>query len=338
MVDTPTLSVILPIYNVERFLEQCLASVAQQSFNDIQVICIDDGSTDSSSQIIDSFVRKDPRFEAIHKQNGGYGKAVNVGLSYAKGEYISIIEPDDYIDMHMFEKLITAARKTNFPDVVKAAYWRVIDANTSHEHMQPAAYYHSTIKPLTRFTLAENAKFLFHHPSIWSAVYRRGFLEEKNIRMHEIPGAGWADNPWFIETLAQAASIVYVDECLYYYREFNAGSSSVVKDPAIIYNRWFDMDDIIQRLKITAPRILEGHYSRCCTYIQLLNENFDVADPEIKKAIGGMVSRVNGICIVRSSRIKAKYRRAYLMYAPVVVIIYSWLYNKTRRIKRRILH
>ena len=234
---SPLVSIVIPAYNVDRYLKQCLDSVARQTVDAIEVICVDDGSTDGSASIIDAFADKDSRFVAIHQPNGGYGKAVNTGLSLAKGSYVGIVESDDFIDESMFEMLFSAARRHGFPDVVKAAYWRVCNPDTPEQQMIPAYYYHRVSHVDEPFTLSDDAELLFHHPSIWSAIYRRDFLQARDIRMREEPGAAWVDNPFLMETLVQANAIVYLDQPLYYYREFSIGSSSSVKDPSIVYER-----------------------------------------------------------------------------------------------------
>lgn len=316
--NSPLISVIVPIYNVEQFLPQCLQSIKDQTLSDIEIICIDDGSTDSSPAIIDDFAKSDKRFVAIHKANEGYGKGINTGILAAHGMYVGIVESDDFIDPTMFQKLYDAASRHAFPDIVKSAYWRVCDADSPDEQIIPAFYYHHVEHVDVPFKLEEDAEFLFHHPSIWTAIYRRDFLDAKGIRMKEIPGAGWVDNPFLIETLAQADSIVYIDEPLYFYREFNIGSSSVVKDPSVIYDRWLDMDEIVKRLDISAPRILEGHYNRGCAYIEMLNEGFDTDDPVIKAAIGKMISCIDFHVVEHSKRIPPNYKTAYASHLPLL--------------------
>lgn len=336
---TPAISIILPIYNVERFLEQCLDSVVGQTLEDIEIICVDDGSTDGSAAIIDGFAARDSRVLAVHKENGGYGKAVNTGLDMARGEYIGIVEPDDYVDTAMFEKLLAQARRFGNPDIVKGAYWRVCNADSPEESVVPC-FYHGIVEHTdVPFSLDEDAEFLYHHPSIWTAIYRRGFLEAHGVRMMEIPGAGWADNPWLIETLVQAGTIVYLDECLYYYREFNAGSSSNIKDPSLVSNRWCDMDDILKRLGTTAPRIWEGHFNRGCAYIGMLKSDVDQNTPGIQECIDAIVARMDLKAVLRSQRIAPHYKGAYLAQVKTL----SWLahpclalYRIARSLKRRL--
>ena len=87
----PKVSIVVPVYNVEKFLKPCLDSAKNQTLEDIEIICVDDGSTDSSGAILDEYAAKDSRFVIIHKENGGYGKAMNAGLNRAKGKYFCIM-------------------------------------------------------------------------------------------------------------------------------------------------------------------------------------------------------------------------------------------------------
>lgn len=323
----PAVSVILPIYNVEEYLEQCLNSVCGQTLQEIEIICIDDGATDQSAQIVDRFAEKDSRIVPIHKQNEGYGKGVNTGLSIARGQYVGIVEPDDYIDPRMFKKLFEAAKGFDFPDIVKSSYWRVCDAGTTEETIVPCYYQGKVERVNTRFTIDQDASLLYHHPSIWTAIYKREWLNGNNIKMKEIPGAGWADNPWLMETMLAATSIVYIDEPLYYYREFRTGSSSNLKDPSIIYNRWFDMDEILKQRHITEPRILEAHYSRGCAYIDMLEKDFDKNDPEIAAALKKMLSLMDGKAIMKSDKILRDWKYIYRKHAPLKEKLLYWLHR-----------
>ena len=96
------ISVVIPVYNAEGFLQECLDSCLNQSYTNIEAIVIDDGSTDRSAAIIDGYARKDSRITAVHKENEGYGKSVNLGIDMAHGECISILEPDDYVVPYMY--------------------------------------------------------------------------------------------------------------------------------------------------------------------------------------------------------------------------------------------
>ena len=105
------ISVIVPVYNVENYLVKCLDSIINQTLTDIEIICVNDGSTDNSRQILENYKRKDSRIKIIDKQNGGLSSARNVGYKYSTGEYISYIDSDDWVDLTMLEKMYKNIKK-----------------------------------------------------------------------------------------------------------------------------------------------------------------------------------------------------------------------------------
>ena len=107
------ISVIVPVYNVENYLRECLDSIVAQTYRNIEVILVDDGSKDSSGKICDEYADKDNRIKVIHKENGGVSAARNTGLDIAKGEWISYVDSDDYIESTMIETLICLAKKND---------------------------------------------------------------------------------------------------------------------------------------------------------------------------------------------------------------------------------
>ena len=115
-------SIIVPVYNVEKYLRQCMDSIIVQTLKDIEIICIDDGSTDSSGGILDDYASKDDRIRVIHKENSGYGNSMNIGLDAATGEYVGIVESDDYADENMFQTLYRIADENKL-DVVKSSFF-----------------------------------------------------------------------------------------------------------------------------------------------------------------------------------------------------------------------
>lgn len=109
----PQITIIVPVYNVEKYIEKCIDSILAQSFVNFELILIDDGSTDSSNKICDEYLKKDSRVIVVHKENGGLSSARNVGLAMAKGEYIAFVDSDDYIEKDMYKILIENIEKTN---------------------------------------------------------------------------------------------------------------------------------------------------------------------------------------------------------------------------------
>jgi len=178
MVKKPKISVIVPIYGVEKYLRECLDSILAQTLKDMEIILIDDGSKDACPQIIDEYALKDRRIKVIHKENGGYGQACNVGLSQATGEYVAIVEPDDYIDSDMYADLYAIAEKYN-SDIVKSAFYNNFQAKEKTKLTK--VKWEDFIPENKSFKIKEYPYFLYYHPSVWSCIYNREFLTKHNI-------------------------------------------------------------------------------------------------------------------------------------------------------------
>ena len=121
MENKPLLSVIVPIYNVEEYLEKCLDSIINQTYKNLEIILVDDGSPDKCPQICDEYAKKDDRIVVIHKENGGVSSARNLGLDIAKGEFITFVDSDDWIDETMYEKMMLKQAEENL-DLVFTRY------------------------------------------------------------------------------------------------------------------------------------------------------------------------------------------------------------------------
>ena len=172
-------SVIIPVYNVEDYLDQCLTSVEQNNEVSLEIIAVNDGSTDGSLAIMQEHAARDPRIRVIDKENQGYGASVNRGIAESTGEYIAIVEPDDFVKPHMYDRLMAFARTfAEKPDVVKSAYWRIQDPDTPDELFCRNTYYKRIHVRKQPFTLKDAPRLIQHHPSIWTALYLRSFLDE----------------------------------------------------------------------------------------------------------------------------------------------------------------
>lgn len=237
------LSVIIPIYNVENYLRECLDSVISQSFKNMQIICINDGSTDNSLSIILEYARKDLRIEVVDKINSGYGNSCNIGIDKALGKYIAILEPDDFIDLSMYERLMKVAQENDL-DISKCAYYEYFDATEHKDSYRVLPKWTQNIK-LSKdvFEIQDFPSLLFYHPSIWAGVYKKEFLLKNNIRFIEAKGASWVDNPFFIQTMCLAKRISYTNRAYYFYRQSNPNSSSNMMDFAIPLHRIQDMNE-----------------------------------------------------------------------------------------------
>lgn len=230
------ISIIVPIYNVEMYLDECLESIQRQTLQDIEIICVNDGSTDSSLDILKRYAEKDKRFIVIDKENGGYGKAMNVGLDHATGEYIGIVEPDDYVSLDMYEDLYKVA-SDNELDFVKADFYRFItdketlDMHLVYNHLDiDGTHYNQVLNPSKT---PELIKFIMN---TWCGIYRRGFIEEHHIRHNETPGASFQDNGFFWQTFIYAKRAMFLDKPYYMNRRDNPNSSVNSKDKVYCMN------------------------------------------------------------------------------------------------------
>lgn len=231
-------SVLVPVYNVEKYLRECLDSLVAQTLPEIEFICIDDGSTDSCGEMLDVYAAWDDRFRVIHKENSGYGASMNVGLRAARGEYIGIVEPDDFADPDMFRVLYKAAHEHRV-DVVKSNYWEVMNGKSRFVEVLCDHAYGRVICPRK-----EEEKFFTEPPTIWSCIYRREFLREQDIWFNETAGASYQDTSFVFLTKAYADSFLLVKDGYLHYRIDNAASS--IHSTGKIYSV-IDEYDAIQR-------------------------------------------------------------------------------------------
>lgn len=239
------ISVIVPIYKVERYLVQCIDSILQNTMKDIEVILLDQGEIDACRAIIEMYMagglKYDSRVIAVHKQNNGYGAKVNMGLDIAKGEYISIVEPDDFIDSTMFEEMYEYAKKLD-ADVVKAPYYEYRDAKRGKKPQKTICCYAEEMLKSTPqnilFSALDYPKIMQIHASIWSCLYKTSYLKDNNIRVVEAPGSAYVDVGFRIDTLTKTKKLCWINKPFYNYRVSNELSSSNSFDLDAMIERW----------------------------------------------------------------------------------------------------
>lgn len=225
----PKVSIIMPTYNVEKYFRQCIESVINQTLKDIEIIPVDDGSPDNCGKIMDEYAQNDPRIKPIHQQNGGYGKAVNAGILVATGEYIGIVETDDYCNPEMFEILYNHAKNLN-ADVCKAGFCKYNSQAKNTEEIN--IKWQDEIQNIEEypndktFKIREFPRLFMFHASIWSNIYKTEFLKEKNIFINGTRSASYQDFPFMAEVMCKADKIAVVHEYLYHWRVETAQNSS----------------------------------------------------------------------------------------------------------------
>ena len=221
--DNVKVSLVVPIYNVERYLKKCLDSCIRQTMKDIEIICVDDGSTDKSYDIVKKYAQKDKRIVPITKKNAGYGNSMNIGMDKARGEYIGIVESDDYIERDMCAVLYNAAKKYDV-DVIKSDYKIFHTKNgreiTSYEATCTEEGYYDKVLIPTRNKVIFNFQM-----NTWTGLYKASFIKANDIRHNETPGAAYQDNGFWFQTLSLAHTVMFINKAFYHYRQDNPNSS-----------------------------------------------------------------------------------------------------------------
>lgn len=206
------LSIIVPVYNVEKYLPKCLESLIKQTLKDIEIICVNDGSMDNSLAILKEFASRDSRIRIIDNQHQGVAKTRNTGIEQSTGEYIGFVDSDDYIDIDFFEKLYNSATKSN-SDIAIASilkhknFFNIYNAKYTKEE--------TAITIQDKIKLCEDKKHFFFYA--WNKIYHSGFIKENNIKFSE--GQIYEDVMFAIKALYYSNKIISVYGTKYHYIE-----------------------------------------------------------------------------------------------------------------------
>ena len=211
MFDLVKISVIIPVYNTQKYLRECIDSILNQNFKDIEIICINDGSTDNSQDILDEYHKKDIRFKVFTQKNQGLAKSRNVGLNHAKGEYVIFLDSDDYLKSDSLLKLYNIANKKNLDFVM----FKIMNFDYKTHVKSTARYFDMKFLKNVRNKVFNwrDVKENFFNISVTatSKLFKRELLED--IRFPE--GIIFEDNLFFIKALLKAERIYFLEDYLY---------------------------------------------------------------------------------------------------------------------------
>lgn len=273
------ISVIIPVYNTEKYLRFCLDSIRRQTLDDIEVIVVDDGSNDSSPAICDDFAH-DKRFQIFHNANKGVSKARNFGIERATGKYCMFVDSDDWLDETMCETMLKSAEKNN-ADLVICGNYNEATSGTTQRHLYKEStlfvddYYTEQIVVHTLGLTGKNIKNpakLDKLTPIWARLYRTSIIQENNIQfidLHKLPSECMQFN---FEFCVAAKSTYYVDKVLYHYRRNT--TQSVTKpyrnDLLKKWLWWIDYENDYIDNNHLPEKFMDAFYSRiCCSVIPL---------------------------------------------------------------------
>lgn len=216
--EAPVVSIVVPVCNVQEYLREAMDSLLAQQYRNLDIICVNDGSTDGSAEMLRGYAERDGRIRVIDKENGGYGQAMNVGIAAAKGEWLAIFEPDDVLPPEAYERLVAAAQEYDV-DMVKGGYATFSTDVRQHSKCHPPLLCGEVFSP------RENMAYFDGAVATWAALYRLSFLRGNKLAYHESPGASYQDLGMFFLCGAYAERLLCIPDCVYYYRCNRPGSS-----------------------------------------------------------------------------------------------------------------
>ena len=259
MAHSPIISVIVTVHNAEKYLRECMESVLMQTFSDIEILCMDGGSTDSSPEILKEYVRKDSRIRIINDPNTSYGHKVNAGIRLAKGQYISVLESDDMYRTDMLEKLYAVAERFH-PDFVNSDYLEIFEVEGQRYYSPVQMYREEDYGHLQESGRhPENMRQILRY---WTGLFKKEFLVREGIRMNESPGASFQDLSFRFLTSALAETSYHLKETLYLYRSDNPDSS--VYDPkkaVVTADEFAFLKGELEKRNIIDPYIWQHFYT-----------------------------------------------------------------------------
>lgn len=244
MTNTPFISVVIPVYNVEKYFDKCMQSVLNQTYKNLEIILVDDGSTDASGKMCDKYAAQDTRVRVVHKKNGGLVSARKAGVVLATGEYTSYIDSDDWVDIDMYENIINEIQGTE-PDIVLFGSKKEYPERTEirKEYLAPGIYYREEYEKIAKRHIEESE--YFYTPVVaqylWAKLFRTEILKEEQLKVYDEISLG--EDCLSYACILKANTVQVVDLQPYHYR---------VRQSSIVHTK--------------------KRYDKCLLLIQYLNE------------------------------------------------------------------
>ena len=206
-------SIIIPVYKAEKYLSKCVDSVLNQSYTDLEVILVEDGSPDNCGAICDDYAKKDSRIKVVHKENEGVSKARNAGLDIATGEYVQFVDSDDYLELQMTEKLVHAMKEQKV-DMVLCGFY---EKNLNFEKVSKIEEETGIYKKKDFLMRIMNNPYSFHYGVLWNKLFKRKVIERIRFSSDMDFGEDFIFN---LHYLGKIEKIAVIEEPLYYYIRF----------------------------------------------------------------------------------------------------------------------
>ncbi len=322
-----TISVIVPIYKVEAYLRQCVDSILAQTYTDLDIVLVDDGSTDNCPAICDAYARQDARVQVVHKPNGGLMSARQAGLRVAKGDYVGFVDGDDWIEPDMYARFAAAIDRYT-PDMALCEfYYAFADHNEpSTQHLQRAYYTKAQLAQEIYPTMLYHAPYYSFgiNPCCWSKVFKKKLLEQCLYPVTPKVKIG-EDAAFTYPCLLAAESLAYVDGCLYHYRN-NAQSMTNAYDPSFCGAVWFPLEILSARFRCSEFDFSDQLAVYVLYLLQMLLHN------EGNCPSGFSIRRMRRLCKTICSRVNNEHWLAALpqIVSPTHIRVLSFCLSRNR--------
>ena len=265
------ISVIIPIYNVEKYLKQCVDSVLNQTFRDIEVILVDDGSLDSCPQICDEYARQDARIKVIHQKNGGQSSARNSGIVASSGKYLSFVDPDDWLDLDAYEKCYKVIIENNV-DVLRFNYVREFQQSSiakENKILEEKIILGEECQQIAKDCLGLTDKKLKYPEnlnilaSVCFNIFSAEIIKTYNLSFYDLKNIGTFEDGLFnLEVYMNMRSFIYINKPFYHYRKYNDKSLTSNYKPQYDAKQRFMYDLIYEKIKPCREQFIDSYYNR----------------------------------------------------------------------------
>ncbi len=319
----PLISIIVPVYNIEKYVEKCILSISNQTYKNIEIIAIDDGSTDNSGKLLDDLSKKDRRIKVIHKGNSGVSAARNDGIDAAAGEYIVFVDGDDYIANDFVEYMLTLTGSGADFCLSTKCYSKNTESQTENDSIK-------------KYSPSEAIALLLSCDVIvgcWNKIYKRSFLKENNIKFQT--SLFYGEGLSFIITAAQLSNFVTVgNKKVYCYRRNNEMSACTNFNIEKIYNGEKSIKNIEANIINKTNRIRDALLLHLCMFymgaVVRINTNHlkKIYENDYKKWLGFVRKNIFHIL---NSKFISLYRKLLLLAGCVSPSVLSFFDVKRRK-------
>lgn len=317
------ISIIVPVYNVEKYLKKCIESVLRQTYKDFELILVNDGSTDKSGKICDEYLKLDKRIRVIHKKNGGLSDARNIGIKAAKGEYIAFLDSDDWIENNCYETLINLIKENN-ADISICNFKSVInDKEQLDKYEKFVIEKFNNIEALNQIYDKKNVEFIL----AWNKLFKKELLENNKFpkgKIHE-------DEFLIPKIIYNAKCIIYLNRQLIYYRKTeNSIMNRTFNKKRLDYiealndrNMFFEENNLIELQQKNINRLSSEIIRHYC----LSKEAVDNERKEIQNYLLKCIEKIRIADLTKKEKIKI----VIFKFSPNIYNVIFKLYKKIRK-------